>query len=249
MVARLVGFWEYMLALKHSDELVKQSTAEELELYDKLVRDRNEFAVYTNLSRKEDRGIGSSLIADTEPGDTSERRGLAWVTALARVELGAMLAAFTDISTPFEVYPSTPFDRDAYQDLILDGARSHYWALNNDSRFRKVVRGTPDKEMLAYLRRLGMTRKMVSAAASAGDYTAPQYQELKTWHQQLETFEAELALKIKTYLDSPEVVDQREYEFGVGYVPILKTGTTFSDLPFNRHGGGGLIYEILRTSP
>lgn len=158
LIYRTVGFLEYATALRMLDELVVKADAEEREALDELVGKRAEFRVYSGLHRR------AAAAAAVDPRGTNyERKGLAWVAALARAELGGMLASLTPVAGPFDVL-AADWDREAYGELLLDGALTHYAALASDPRARAVAMQAPDSELLAYIRRLSVARQMLHAA-------------------------------------------------------------------------------------
>ena len=197
---RLVGYYEYGNALRELDKLIKMSTQEELYELDKMVAERDEFTVYTNLSRK----LRSGPSSLNEPLDEKrEQRGLRWVTALARAELGAILAAFTDAPKPFEIVANPEFDLKEYREVLLDGARSHYWALVNDPRLRSITRSLRvNSQVLSYSRRLVMARAMLRAAVKSGidEYSPVQLRELSSWKESLDETQTYLTGKIRAHL-------------------------------------------------
>ena len=204
MVARLVGFLEYGKALQNFDTLISTLTEYEREAVDELVKERDEFAVYTNLSRGLQR-VPSSLAEVAGAGDRNDfqQRGLAWVMALARVELGAMLAGFTHVPSPFEAVRPSQYEMLQYIELLQDGARTHFWALRNDPALRQVARLSPQRtEVLSYSRRLVITRAMLRAALGAGirDYTPLQLRELAYRLQYLNDLQRGFRAKIEMYL-------------------------------------------------
>src|SRR5437773_1672294 len=89
---RLVGYLEYSRALSLLDPLVTGATTDELRMMDQIVTSREEFTVYTNLSRRIPKKGASSLDEPAGAAAKYGQRGLAWVMGLARVELGAMVA-------------------------------------------------------------------------------------------------------------------------------------------------------------
>jgi len=99
---RLVGFIEYGKALELLDEFVREASSKEFDIADQVVRDHDEFLIYTNLSRKIEQ---PSSLTERDPADEFAHLGLIWVLALARVELGTMLAGFADIEHPFQSTP------------------------------------------------------------------------------------------------------------------------------------------------
>lgn len=203
-VVRAVGYYEFGMALLNLEKLIASATREELAAFDALVKDRDEFSVFVNLSRKVPHPP-SSLDEEAErPGDNFERRGLAWVTALARIEVGAMLATFTEVREPFRSLAGTGFDHEAYAELIQDGMRSHYWALANDDNLPQVVRKRPGQDILNYVRRLVMAQAFWQATfqVAADNYSPVQLQELKAWEKYLDELQVGLLSHLSTYLES-----------------------------------------------
>lgn len=205
-VFRLVGFLEYGTALRYLDQLVSISTPQELQAMDELVAERDEFTIYTNLSRQLQRGP-STLAGAVQDQDNFARSGLSWVMALARVEVGSMLAAFTSVERPFAVVSPSPYDIQPYRELLLDGARMHYWALTQDPNLQSVTRMHAARpEVLSYSRRLVLASALLRAAAEAGfgQFSPPQYQEMANWKQNLDSLQAGFVLKVQSYLATPE---------------------------------------------
>jgi hypothetical protein len=105
------------------------------------------------------------------PGDVArfdelyKKRGLAWMLALAKVELGATVAAYTDSKTPFGVFAPTMFDREEFLQILLEDCIDHVQALDQEALFKQVMkmRGPANNETLAYLRRIKLIRDMLTA--------------------------------------------------------------------------------------
>ncbi|MCH7728085.1 MAG: hypothetical protein IH991_16650, partial [Planctomycetes bacterium] len=171
MIYRLVGFYEYVNALREFDQLVQTASPQELEAMDEIVKDYNEYAVFANLSRRIQTDSSSLAEKGAADDDNFQRRGLGWVMALARVEVGAMLAGFTDVPQPFAVVRPTQFEMPAYRELLEDGLRTHYWSLIRDPAVQLVIAQSlkePNHQTLAYVRRLSITRKFLHAVSQAG---------------------------------------------------------------------------------
>jgi hypothetical protein len=95
--------------------------------------------------------------------------------ALARVELGAMLAGFTSHAEPFlSLVPTTyrqervktrPFGTAAYGELLLDGLRTHYWSIVRSELIPNYYKtGVPENHLLTFGRRAIVGRQFVRAA-------------------------------------------------------------------------------------
>lgn len=195
-----MGFYEYGNALRELDRLISSCTDEELYELDRMVAEMDEFTVFTNLSRKQKSGPTSL----NDPIDAeNERRGLRWVTALARTELGAITAAFTSVKRPFEKIANVRFDLKEYNTLLADGARTHYWALMNDPKLRSISR-TPrvTVQVLSYGRRLAMAQEMLRSAVDSTpseNLTYASRKELKDWKNSLGEIQGLINGKIRAY--------------------------------------------------
>jgi hypothetical protein len=160
-LGRLVGYIEYLMALRHFDRLVAITSPAERQALEDMAADDDRFVVYSNLSRKYDSLEPASTLRiagrSNHPKSKGpfEQRGLSWMIALARVELGAMRAGYTgessstarrlynatrsqkqgllvDGSGPFGKLPPTDFDREAFLEILMDGARQHFYELRTE---------------------------------------------------------------------------------------------------------------------
>lgn len=200
MVKRLVGYSEYQNALNMLDELSTTLTDKQRDEIDEYIRKRNGYAVDVSLSSDLEQK-NSSL---SDPKDMEkEQRGLSWMTALARVELGAMLAAYTKVPRPFEVVRPGEKDIEAYRYLLLDAFRTHYWSLKQDPNLEYLPRSNDIVPVLAYSRRLLMLRSMLHALSRAGgEWTFPEEQEIYQWCEELGGLNTFLTSYIRNYLES-----------------------------------------------
>jgi hypothetical protein len=201
-VLRVVGFLEYGMALERFDRLAAICKPEELKALDALVKERDELVVFTNLSRRLQRGPSALAETPRAADDTFERRGLAWIMALARVEVGAMLAAFTEVVSPFEKVAGGGYDRAEYQEMLLDGMRTHYWALAGDANAAAVLKRKPTNETLNYIRRLTMVMAFQQAVAKLVGpmLSPPQAQELVAWRKQARDYTGSLLAQLQSSL-------------------------------------------------
>ncbi|MCA9212581.1 MAG: hypothetical protein KDB27_05930 [Planctomycetales bacterium] len=209
---QLVGFYEYGNALKHLTDLLNTANDEQLEAIDNIVRRRPEYAVYTNLSAKVETGPSSLSIPNDYRSENNKLEGLRGVIALARVELGSMLAGFTDARLPFLGTPVHEFYASEYQQMLLDGAKTHYWSLLNDPQLKQVMRTPPENPIvLAYSRRLVIARSMLAAAVRGGrrEYNNIQMRELSSWKDSLDGVQAVLVGSIQAYLTEVSMATSR----------------------------------------
>ncbi len=181
------------------------SSAEELDVIERIVHENSEYAVYTNLSRLLEKTPSSLSEAHIVEGDNFERRGLGWVMALARVELGAMLAGFTEWDKPFERLPPTAYELPMYKEIMLDSLRTHYAALRNDPvaqhywsyregavTVQDRVRGRSglnEQNAIAYGNRVSLAASFARAIRSLGRFelATQQVAQLESMDNELDT--------------------------------------------------------------
>lgn len=210
---RLVAFFEYQHALQRFDALLKRATAKDLRTIDEIITERKEFTIFTNLSRRVEKGKSSLTERPKKPGDNFKRQGLAWVMALARVEVAAMLAAFTRTDHAFEKVGPTRFELAAYGEMLLDGLRTHYWSLAADPRLKDLTKGRLTlRQMLTYSRRLLLARSFHDAVVrlGKGNFNNAQQAELKTWQRNLERLHGKILSRIQIRLESANAF-QKEF--------------------------------------
>jgi len=157
------------------------------EIAEEIVDEQNQFAIYTNLSRKLQ---GTTFLAEQpkRPGDRYRRHGLTWMTALARVELGAMLAGFTSNPRPFHAVKPSLFDGEEYREILLDGLRMHYWSLKRDPAIQAYFKtGVPENHIITYGRRASVARHFLQAVHDywASDLLRIQLAELSAEDREL----------------------------------------------------------------
>jgi hypothetical protein len=205
LVQRLVAYYEYQQALRRFGALLQRATPKDLKTIDEIIAERREFTIFTNLSRRLEKGKSTLTEKPKKPGDNFKRQGLAWVVALARVEVAAMLAGFTRTKRPFEKVGATRFDLPAYGEMLLDGLRTHYWSLAADPRLRDVTRGRLTLgQLLTYSRRLLLARSFHDAVVriGKGTFNNAQQAELKTWGRNLEKLHGKILSRVQIRLDN-----------------------------------------------
>lgn len=162
----LVGFLEYGQALKRFDHLLSELSPGELEAVEQIVLADNRLALETNLSRRQEVAAGP-LSEPGGPGESFRRHSLAWVMALARVETGAMLAAFTETPHPFRMVQPSEYEAAAYRELLLDALRTHFLSLPADTQWQQLA-SLEDQPLLAQQRRLTLASRFAEAVLDAG---------------------------------------------------------------------------------
>lgn len=184
---RIVGFVEYSVALNSLDKFLTTATPGELKIAEGIIEERPEFTIYTNLSRKW-QGT-NSFLSEKGGNDSYTKRGLKWMTALARVEVGAVLAGFTSVPSPFAVKPPTKYDRDEYEEIILDGFRSLYWTILADPVLNNYSQSAIPKDLLIIeYRRIALARAMgaIGLELMQSKLTPVQIAEARSWDQRLQ---------------------------------------------------------------
>ena len=200
---RVVGFLEYSEAAQRFDKLVSLCNKEELAAIDVWLSRHEEFAVYTNLSRRFEKNPGLLSELPLSPEDRFERRGLKWMLALAKVELGGVLAGFTRLKRPFETFPATAFDREELAELLLDGLRSHYHVLNGDPKLAAILkRKAPDTELLGYARSLVISQAFSQAVQREwkGRLNEAQAAELNQWQGAMRDWQNRMQRNVNEFL-------------------------------------------------
>ena len=198
---QIVGYQEYANALNHLIPLVRNADAEQLEAYNEIVSELDEFSVYVNLSRRFGRLTGTSLAQRYKqsylhefpqvPNDDFRRRGIGWVLALARLEHGAIEVGYQDSANPFSLNNLTAIERIPFAELLLDGVRSHYWSMSSDLVTYRLIKGhvtkVSDRTALAYGRRTVMVQHMLEALdrIAGNSFKPAQRSELQAWHREL----------------------------------------------------------------
>ncbi len=211
LIFRVVGFLEYVTALRYLDPLVRNATAEERDALDQLIQEYPEFAVYTNLAARYQTG-GINAAAPHQVGDDDRRSGLRWVLALARVEVGGILATFAQMPYPFVSVSPTDYEMEAYRDLLMDGARMHYLSLTKDPMLQRAAQSIPGRTMFMYIRRLRVATAFIEAAggSNAADLTPLQQAEIATRRQELRALAAMFAEQIADYLAATQNIRQQQ---------------------------------------
>ncbi len=188
LALRVVGFQEYAMALTLLDRLLASVTPEEIQVIEQIVASGDEFTVYSNLSRRLTRESSTLSEPATVYGDDFARRGLGWIMALARVELGAIVAGFTERPEPFDAVRPSRLELPAFREIMEDSMRTHFWSLQNDPVLPTLKnRVTPDPVAIAYARRVVLALEFLRAVRKLKDreFAPAQRNELDRWELQL----------------------------------------------------------------
>jgi len=218
---RFVGSYEYRNALAAFEKLVSISTAEELAAYDKVLNERPEFTYFNgaNALLAVPPNLKVANIAQrTNYYDTFRKQGLAWMMALAKVELSATASMYGKTNKPFQMLPTTQFDYAAYVQVLADDAVAHMRSLSQEAGFKEATRRGKkiDTWTIAYLRRLKLIRDMLSTLGEVGT------QDVKL---RLQPYDKELA-KYEERLFQ-EVANQTGSKTSTSYGQSQRTGRSF----------------------
>ena len=197
MPHRFVGTHEYTNALKAWDYLVSISTTEDLEAYDQILDEKKEFSYFngTNLAAGKRLSMRESYQSRGEAEkfqETFGKQGLAWMMALAKVELSATESLYGKSKLPFQTIPATRFDLEEYMSVLADDAAAHLRSLSQEAKFKEVVKSGRriDTWTLAYLRRLKLIRDMLTTLDQFGNKAVRA--KIKDYGRQLGKYEEKL---------------------------------------------------------
>ena len=210
---RIVGFYEYRKALSNFDKFLEEASHAEIAAADELIRERDEFAVFVNLSRLLPRNHRSKLAEVTRPDDDFQRRGFRWLTAVARIEVQSIMAAFSSHREPFSVLPSTEFDETEYNEVLLDAMRTHFWAFESDPNWkRELASKVPSSRTLAYLRRLAMLSGFVRTVVQrmGDDFDVEQAAEITTWQENIGNSAKSLHAKVQRAINASQLSNEMD---------------------------------------
>ena len=111
--------------------------------------------------------------------------------ALARLEHGSIEIGYQTNVSPFNLEELTKVETAAFSALLLDGARSHYWAMNMDLATHYLLEGNvpkvSDRTALAYGRRAVLVQEMLKTLnqLASQQFTPRQKQELQSWYKNM----------------------------------------------------------------
>ena len=194
---RIVGTHEYSNSLDQLIPLIQESTPEQVRLYDEIVTDQDELSFFSGviLTASTNQNL-SNAQNDTPLTERFRRRGLKWLMALARIELGATKAMYT-AENPFEsLAPKDGFGRQEYFDLLAHDSADHMNALKTDPVMFLKSTKLSAVESVPYIRRLKVVNDMLTGASRAEDgrYASYSSENLKRLEKPMELFSFNLAI-------------------------------------------------------
>lgn|GEM_PF-4869724 len=228
---RLVGSFEYSNAIDSLEKLVASSTVEQIAVYDKILKERKELSYFSGMMIQ---GVTPELVQKMAIGDPNkpnaggqalqefnqnfQMQGLASMMALAKIELGASIAAYGEVKQPFSAFPPTAFDLEPFLNLMLEDVTAHLNALGTDPFFVEILRPKygVDSWTVAYLRRLKLVRDMLAVLQQTNDPRITS--KLAVFDQKLKRYQRDLAEKVamvqNTFVSSTDGVQGRSYKVG-----------------------------------
>ncbi|MEE2640737.1 MAG: hypothetical protein VX768_08935 [Planctomycetota bacterium] len=183
---RIVGYYEFGKSLEALTTLIRNSTSEEIQVFNEVIDARPEFRIYTNLARGFENPGSTLRLEPLHPADDFSRSGLFWLTSLARIEFATTRSIFHDAESPFlEVAPENPSEQVIYFWMLMDSFKSHYYDTMDTQQLKFVIaqsRNGPDQKVLAYIRRLALMADMYAAMipAASENFTEIQLAQLKS---------------------------------------------------------------------
>ena len=164
---RIVGSYEYGNALERFNRLVEQSQPEEIQVYDALIRNNPEYSFVSGVVSNE--GVADSG-ADQPLNEKYVRHSLAWMMALARVELGATISMFGESKDPFGAVLRNKYGANEYFEILLDDLAAHLIAAERDQEYQEALKPKKalDNQTLAYLKRTQLIDDMLTKVISSG---------------------------------------------------------------------------------
>lgn len=172
MPFRIVGSHEYLIAINQLVPLVNESTASEIEVYNRILAEQDEFSFFSgvvlNAANNNDYRNSPKSIQATE---RFKRRKLSWLMALARLELAATMSMYGEAKNSFEFLAPDGFGRDEYFELLTHDLAVHIGALKTDPLLLAKSDATKgaDSDTIAYARRLKIVFDMLLAARGTAD--------------------------------------------------------------------------------
>lgn len=235
ILPRIVGFYEYKNALDNFNELLRISSADEVKVYDDILKWKAEFGYFI--------GKPVDVVADHRQvafSKVTKVQGLHWMTALARVELGAMLSGFTDLEDPFQEVPPSRFDLEEYLSLLNEGWSSHLFGVSRIAKgtINRLPFASPERNKLVIknARRAKLTAEMIAYSAEAKSYRAQQDQnketdpsqalkeiaQLQLAYQELQDYREQLGKELISQFQSGGLTSQTRQYTSTEYDPGIR---------------------------
>ena len=157
-----MGSYEYFNAIEEFERLVANSTKSEIEEYDKIIQEQPEYSFFVSTPLNGDTKYKTGKKEKTNLESPFRKHSLAWMMALARVEIASTISMYGRVAAPFQMIEPADFGIEQYNLLLEQDAYAHLNALNTDSKLIERVKKAKrvDSDTIAYLRRLKVVRDM-----------------------------------------------------------------------------------------
>ena len=153
----------------------------QIEVYDKVIAQLPEFVFYSGMTagvQQPKPAADSKDIQEAEPEDVAnavsqfKKQSLAWLMALAKVELNATRSMYVPGNVAFIAKDDAEFGLLEYYHVLLDDVAAHLQAIETDDQFKKAIKKsfeTATSETVAYMRRLKLISSMLIGLEQSGD--------------------------------------------------------------------------------
>lgn len=172
---RLVGSYEYEKALQQLGRLVETSSPEEVEVYDRLISHNKEYAFYSGVAIEKgiDAKAGQDDTSNSEFDSQFLKHSLAWMMALARVELGATMSMYGEFDDPFGQSVSIGgqrFGAQEYLQVLVDDLSAHLKAAKSDPLYQRALdrKSDLDGNTMSHLRRTTLINDLLTKVSKSG---------------------------------------------------------------------------------
>ncbi len=228
IIPRIVGFYEYHNALKLFDRLASISTVEEMKVYDNVLNSKPEFGIYVGRPSTA-KPKGDQVIF----GQAFKQNGLGWMTALARVEIGAMVAAFSERENPFKDVAPTRYGAAEFNHLLAEGWESHLHGIQFLAKINEGAKGNGKpaergEAIVKISRRAKLASDMVVVAAGTMSPSTSEgkYEELQSEYDQLQDYRDQLSGQLSQELNRIRLAGVRASGRGwqTGAIPSCARG-------------------------
>lgn len=173
---RLVGSYEYARSLQRFDQLLEISTREQIEIYDQLLAKEPQFSYYAGMYLQPDvaNSFDTSIRSDlVQFNEHFLRSGVAWMMALAKIELGSTVSTYGDqsLKQPFSVFSPNQLDGEACLLVLADDFFAHVKNFEEDKFLPRALATKLEVNSwtFAYLRRARLMHDMVKALLTSGN--------------------------------------------------------------------------------
>lgn len=178
------------------DSLIAMSTPEQIEVYNKIIKEKSEFSFYSGIVTRLGLNANIQGARGAEFEKAFRKETLPWLIALARVEVASTMAMYGRSDRPFSDMAPKGFGLKEYGAVLVDDVSAHITALSNDNNLKRVckINLKPDSTTLAYLRRIKLVSDMLKTIQDAG--TREYAVRAGKMEKELSKYRKELVMKV-----------------------------------------------------